>query len=96
MSNVTTIKTVKLSTAKEGHISIAHIEQPYGEYSDPVVSIGISLHDAEEPKWVVHVPYGDLGEVIAGLQAALKHCEEIGSCVYHHTDDLGSEVGGGQ
>lgn len=62
-------KVIPLDGTKNGLISISKIEEPYGEGSDPVVSIGISLSgDATEPEWKVHLPLGNLDAVIKALQ----------------------------
>lgn len=62
--------TIGLSGTKNGVISVTKIEKPYGEKSDPVASIGISLSgNAEEPEWKVHLPMDNLDAVIAALQA---------------------------
>jgi hypothetical protein len=61
-------KTIALSGTKKGVISITKIEKPYGENSDTVVSIGVSLAGNEtEPEWKVHIPLNNLDEVIAAL-----------------------------
>jgi len=87
------IKALKLAHTKNGTISIAHIEQPYGEHSSPVVSIGISL-DGDAQDWKVHIPYENLEEVINGLEQA----RNISDGMPHkepHTKDLDGEIGGG-
>ncbi len=69
----TTIKDFTLAGTKEGKISVAHVTEPYGANSHPVVSIGISLKgDAENPDWKAHIPYENLDELIATLQEAKK------------------------
>jgi len=67
----TTIEEMTLSGTKDGKISIAVVEQPYGPKSESVVSIGISLQtDAAEPDWKVHLPKSNIEDVIAALQKA--------------------------
>ncbi len=67
----TTIEELPLSGTKDGKISIAVVEQPYGTESESVVSIGISLQaDAAEPDWKVHLPKANIDAVIAALQKA--------------------------
>jgi hypothetical protein len=62
------IKNIPLAHTKEGIISIAHIEEPYGEGSKPVVSIGISLDgDESKPDWKAHIPYENIEDVIDAL-----------------------------
>ena len=65
------LKKIPLANTKEGTISIAHIEEPYGEGSKPVVSIGISLN-GEEVDWKAHIPYENIDEVIEALKEAKK------------------------
>lgn len=62
-------KTIALSGTKNGIISITKIEEPYGEGSATVASIGISLSgNAAEPEWKVHIPLENVDEVIEALQ----------------------------
>ncbi len=61
--------TIPLSSTKKGVISVTKVERPYGEDSDPVTSIGISLSgNAESPEWKVHIPMDNLADVIKALQ----------------------------
>ena len=70
MSNVTIKKEVLLANTEKGVISISKIEKPYGDGSDTVASIGISLSgDATEPQWKVHIPLENLDDVIEALQS---------------------------
>lgn len=70
---VTEIDKMILDGTKDGAISISTIAQPYGEKSEPVVSIGISLKaDATEPEWKVHLPKANLDQIISALQEAKK------------------------
>ena len=63
-------KTITLSGAKKGVISVTKIDKPYGEKSASVASIGISLAgNANEPEWKVHIPLDNLDEVIQALQS---------------------------
>jgi len=60
--------TIALHGTKKGVISISKIEEPYGEGSGTVASIGISLNgNVSEPDWKVHIPLENLEEVIAVL-----------------------------
>ncbi len=61
---------INLSGTKKGVISVTKIEKPYGEKSEDVASIGISLvGNANEPEWKVHIPMANLDEVIEALRA---------------------------
>jgi len=62
-------KTIALSGTKNGVISITKLENPYGENSGTVASIGISLSgESDNPEWKVHIPLENLDEVIKALQ----------------------------
>ena len=74
MSDKTTIlKNIDLDGSKNGEIIISNVDEPYGEGSHSVVSIGITLKKGKEPAWKAHIPYENLDEVIATLQAASKN-----------------------
>ena len=63
-------KTIALSGTKNGIISVVKVEKPYGEESDPVASIGISLNgEVNEPDWKVHIPLDNIDEVVEALQS---------------------------
>jgi len=71
MKKNTLLKTIPLANTKEGIISISHIQEPYGEGSKPVVSIGISLDgDENKPDWKAHIPYENIDDVIEALKEA--------------------------
>jgi len=71
MKTNTIIAEFPLANTKEGLITVSHINEPYGERSKPVVSIGISLNgDAQKPDWKAHIPYENIDDVIAALKAA--------------------------
>jgi hypothetical protein len=69
MKKTKLIKEFPLANTKEGVIRISHIDEPYGEGSKPVVSIGISLN-GEEVDWKAHIPYENIDDVISALQEA--------------------------
>lgn len=72
----TILTKLALAGTKTGVISISHLEEPYGNGSFPVVSIGISLKkNSEEPDWKAHIPYENLDELIAALQDAKTRFE---------------------
>jgi len=65
------IKLYHLYGTKDGIISVAHITEPYGQDSEPVVSIGVDLHgEIKNPKWRVHIPYENIDDVIEALKIA--------------------------
>lgn len=103
MSKTTTlIKTIKFSRGNKvsqvnrGEITVYNIYHPYGEFSKPVTSIGVTLEGEENknPNWLVHIPFSVLDEVIDALNEAKKVCaeEDIG---YHPHDELAADTGGG-
>lgn len=68
---VTYTDEIELATAEHGKISVSVVEEPYGEGSDAVASIGIFLQrDKKEPDWKVHIPEENLDEVLAALHFA--------------------------
>ena len=70
---ITKVDEMVLSGTKDGKISISTIQQPYGEKSESVASIGIFLQaSSEEPDWKVHIPKANIDAVILALQEAKK------------------------
>ncbi len=68
---VTQIAQMDLSGSNDGKITVTTIESPYGEGSESVASIGITLSsDANEPDWKVHIPKENIDAVIDALQKA--------------------------
>jgi hypothetical protein len=94
MSKTTTpIKTIKLPHSEDGKITVVNINEPYGELSTAVTSIGVSL-EGQDPDWIVHIPVDKIDEVIDALQEAKKVHEESDTG-YHPHDELASDTGGG-
>ena len=71
MKKTKLIKESPLANTKEGIISVSHIDEPYGENSKPVISLGISLNGSEVD-WKAHIPYENIDDVILALQEAKK------------------------
>ena len=93
MSEIIKIKNLHLAHTKEGNISISHIEKPYGDFSEPVARIAISLHENEKST-SIDIPYENLDELINSLTRARSVCNNM-----NHNDihaELLSDVGGGQ
>lgn len=64
------VQTITLSGTTKGVISITRVEEPYGNDSAPVASIGISLTgDANNPEWKVHIPLDNIDAVVSALQS---------------------------
>jgi hypothetical protein len=94
--STTLIKTIKLSHLPEGTITVVNINEPYGEFSTAVTSIGVSLKDKEdkEPEWRVHIPIDKIDELVSALHEAKRVYEE-GDIGYYPHDELASDTGGG-
>ncbi|MBD3789084.1 MAG: hypothetical protein IE885_01740 [Campylobacterales bacterium] len=91
--NTTLIKTITLPHKSGGTITVVNINEPYGELSSTVTSIGVSLSD-KEPEWKVHIPINKIDELISALHEAKKVFEERDTG-YHAHDELASDTGGG-
>jgi len=66
-------KTIALSGTQNGVISVTKLENPYGEGSGTVASIGISLNgEANNPEWKVHIPLDNIDDVIKALEELKK------------------------
>ena len=71
MSTTTLVSESGLSGTKNGKISVATVTQPYGEKSESVVSVAISLQgNIDAPDWKVHIPKANIDEVIEALTKA--------------------------
>jgi hypothetical protein len=71
MSGTTTAIDEMTLSGTKGKITITTIAEPYGQKSESVASIGISLKaDASEPEWKVHIPKANIDQVIEALQKA--------------------------
>lgn len=67
------IKEFGLDGTKNGKITVAAIEEPYGKGSHSVATVAISLNSKnEEPDWKVHIPKANIDDVIAALTEAKK------------------------
>ncbi len=71
LSEIKIVKEIKLNGSKKGLISIGELSKPYGNTSESVVSIAISL-DGDEIDWKVHIPFENLDDVILALQELKK------------------------
>jgi hypothetical protein len=72
MKTTKEIKEIKLADTQKGLIKVSKIEKPYGENSNPVVSIAISLN-GEDVDWKAHIPYKNIDELIEALEEAKKY-----------------------
>ena len=62
---------IPLTSAKEGQITLTKLTDPYGANSGDVVSIGVTLNDAQSdaPDWKVHIPVANIAAVIDALKS---------------------------
>ena len=60
------IASIDLASKAGGHITVATIDAPYGNGSEKVVSIGVSLKDSG-PDWKVHIPVSNVPALIEAL-----------------------------
>ena len=64
MSTVTSRIVIPYKDGEKASIVIARIEEPYGEGSNTVISVGCTLKDdPDNPTWKVHVPLNIAHEV---------------------------------
>jgi hypothetical protein len=62
-------KIIPLHGTENGIISIKTLQNPYGEGSNTVASIGISLDgDENNPEWKAHIPLENIDELIKVLE----------------------------
>lgn len=66
-SEIKIVKEIQLNGSKKGLISIGELSKPYGENSESVVSIAVSI-GGDEIDWKVHIPFENLDAVILALQ----------------------------
>lgn len=63
-------KEIALSGTKNGKIFVSKIDSPYGDGSDSVASIAISLSgSADSVDWKVHIPLDNIDEVSEALKS---------------------------
>ncbi len=84
-------KVVLANYSRKDEINIAHIEKPYGEFSNPVVRI--DRIESGEKTGIIEIPYENLDEVIEALYKAELISESIPRNDIH--GELKSGVGGG-
>lgn len=66
------MRCFKYSNRPKSYITVTQIDDPYGDASGPVVSIGCTLKgDTQNPTWKVHVPI-NLAEGVA--QEMIRLC----------------------
>jgi hypothetical protein len=71
MKNLTEIETISLASAKDGVINVGVIAEPYGEGSESVASVAITLNgDSTEPDWKVHIPKDNIDAICEALKKA--------------------------
>ena len=71
MSTVTSRIVIPYKDREKASIVIARIEEPYGEGSNAIISVGCTLKDdPDNPTWKVHVPLNIAHEVADMLKKA--------------------------
>ena len=61
--------TVPYKDREKASITVARIDEPYGENSSSVLSIGATLKgDIDNPTWKVHIPVDLVEEVMAAMK----------------------------
>ncbi len=67
------IKAITMAGQQKGVISVARIQEPYGDNSAPVVSIAVSLQgETNQMEWKTHIPLENVDALIEALQVAKK------------------------
>lgn len=90
MSKQTKVSTLLSSNSRGGTITIKHIEQPHGEFSDPIVTIEIK----EDSTSTIELPAKDIDEIIEALWEAKKINANVKTFNTH--PDAGLGTGGGE
>jgi len=68
------IDEFNLSGTKNGKVSISKIDEPYGENSQSILSIGVFLDSSkDEPDWKVHIPKDDIDKLILAINKAKEY-----------------------
>jgi hypothetical protein len=70
MKKVKLISEFDLSSTDLGKIVVSELLNPYGDGTEPVVSIAVDLQDNKEIDYKVHVPFEDIDNLIEALQKA--------------------------
>lgn len=86
------IKNFKLAHTTKDILKIEHIEKPYGEYSSPIVSIGIYKKGKEKVS-EIQIPYENMEELIKALNKAVDTCNSITRNEIH--GEVLASIGGG-
>jgi hypothetical protein len=70
MKKVKLVEEFDLSSTDIGKIVVSELINPYGEGTEPVISIAVDLEDNKEIDYKVHIPFDDLDNLISALQKA--------------------------
>ena len=84
-------KVVLAHYFREDEINISHVQDPYGDYSNPVVRI--DRMENGKRTGIIEIPYENLDEVISALHKAEDLNESIPRNEIHA--EMNAEVGGG-
>ena len=62
------MKKFKYRTRENSYITVVKVDEPYGEGSESVLSVGCTLKgDVDNPTWKVHIPMHLAREVASEL-----------------------------
>ncbi len=86
------VKCFKLAHSSNDVIKIQHVEKPYGEYSSPVVNIGIYSNGTDKVS-EIDIPYENIEEFFKALNESVALADSIPRSKIHA--ELSSEIGGG-
>ncbi len=90
MSKQTKVSTLLSSNSRGGTITIKHIEQPHGEFSDPIITIELKENNIS----IIELPAKDIDEIIEALWKAKKINKNVKTFDAH--PDSGIGTGGGE
>lgn len=89
--NKVSVKSLHLAHTKKGTIEVFHIEEPYGEYSYPIVRVVIK---SDGKKNSIELPYANLEDLLSALSASNDVCKTF---VHKYTHmELAANTGGGE
>ncbi len=87
------VKSFKLAHSSNEVVKIQHVEKPYGEFSSPVVNIGI-YSEGHEMISEIDIPYDNIEEFFKALNESVALADSIPRSKIHA--ELSAEIGGGE
>lgn len=93
MSETRMISSINLAHSfNERMIRVSEIDRPYGDYSDPVISIDVLKGGELASK--LEIPYENIDDLMLALSRAKDINPELMHTHLH--DELDADIGGGQ